>query len=342
MQMATVDGRSTNALLEQIGTSALAGELRRELLRRWPATRDRVPQMARYALLAPGKMLRPLLLLASTEAVGGDHTQVLPAAMAVENLHVASLIHDDVIDDDDLRRGQLSVHARYGKPDAIVTGDFLMLGLFNTLGECIDNGVPAPAVLDAVRVMSAAGADMCRGQAMEADLTNAGSWLFDDYEIMISLKTGALFRGACRAGAILAGAGAAHTEALTRFAEHLGVAFQMHDDLLPYLGDSGVTGKSAMSDISNLRPTFPVLIGYEGAGREDRERFAEALSGRLPTDEAYALMCETLESTDALHLGRARAEAEAALAIEQLAGLPGGEGVDLLAAVAELSIHRDR
>jgi len=335
-------GPSADTLLHELSSSPMAASLRRELLERWPTTPDRVREISRYALLAPGKALRPLLLVASADAVGGSYDGVLPAAMAVEYLHVATLIHDDVIDDDEFRRGQRSVHAHYGTADAIVTGDFLILTMFTALAECVERGVPAPAVLEAVRVLAEAGADVCRGQAKEAELTSDPSSSFADYEAMIALKTGALFRGVCRAGAILGGAGPEHTEAVTRFAEHLGLAFQMYDDLLPYLWDTGTTGKPNTSDVDNLRPTFPVLLGYEVAGKRDRERFTEALSGRIPAAEAYPLMRGLLESTGALHRGRARAEAEAALAREQLAGLPSSEGVGLLAAVAELSINRDR
>ncbi|MEV6498942.1 polyprenyl synthetase family protein [Streptomyces prunicolor] len=329
-------------LLHELSSSPIAESLRRELLKRWPSTPDRVREISRYALLAPGKTLRPLLLVASADAVGGSYDGVLPAAMAVEYLHVATLIHDDVIDDDELRRGQRSVHAHYGMADAIVTGDFLILTMFTSLAECVERGVPAAAVLEAVRVLAEAGADVCRGQTKEAELTSDPSSPIADYETVISLKTGALFRGVCRAGAILGGAGPDHTEAVTRFAEHLGLAFQMYDDLLPYLWEPGTTGKPNTSDAGNLRPTFPVLLGYESAGRGDRERFAEALSGRIPAAEAYERLRELLESTGALHRARARAETEAALAREQLAGLPSSEGVGLLAAVAELSINRDR
>jgi geranylgeranyl diphosphate synthase type I len=262
--------------------------------------------------------------------------------MAVEYLHVATLIHDDVIDNDEFRRGQPSVPAHYGVADAIVTGDFLILTMFTELAECVEREIPAVLVLEAVRILAEAGANVCRGQAKEAELAGDPASPIADYEAMIALKTGALFRGVCRAGAILGGAGPEHTEAITRFAEHLGLAFQMYDDLLPYLWDTENTGKPNISDIVNLRPTFPVLLGYEAAGERDRSRFAEALSGRMPTADAYELVRELVASTGAVHRARARAEAEAALAREQLADLPGADGAGLLATVAELSINRDR
>lgn len=337
--MAAMKASADGALLTEISSSALTQQLHRELRSRWSGSADRVPDIAGYALLNPGKMLRPLLLIAAAEAVGGDWPSVLPAALAVEYLHVATLIHDDVIDDDELRRGRPSVHARYGMADALVTGDFLILTMFSTLSECA--GRPA-ATLEAARVLAVAGADVCRGQAREAELVGDPACPITDYEQMIALKTGALFRGACRAGAILGSGSPDQVEAITRYAEHLGVAFQIYDDLLPYLADADHTGKPSTSDVSNLRPTFPVLTGYRSATPEDRRLFTEALSGRLPAEDAYRLVCELLDRTGALAAGRDRATAEIALARENLSGLPGAAGVDLLGAIAALSIERDR
>ncbi len=337
--MATTKTTTNGALLTELGSAALVETLHGELFRRWPGSADRVRDIAGYALLTPGKMLRPLLLIAATEAVGGDGASVLPAALAVEYLHVATLIHDDVIDDDELRRGRPSVHARYGMADALVTGDFLILSMFSTLSECARQ--PA-ATLEAARVLAVAGADVCRGQAREAELVGKLDCRIADYEQMVALKTGALFRGACRAGAILGGAAEAHVEAVTRYAEHLGVAFQIYDDLLPYLAGADRAGKPKTSDISNLRPTFPVLTGYLDATPADRQLFDDALSGRMSTQDSYRLVSELLDRTGAIERSRARAGAEIELARHDLAGLPGTAGVALLTAIADLSIDRER
>ena len=322
-----------------ISSTGLVEALNHELSRRWSSPADRVPGIAGYALLTPGKLVRPLLLLGAAGAVGGDWTSLLPAALAVEYLHVATLIHDDVIDNDELRRGRPAVHARYGMADALVTGDLLILTMFSTLSEC--NRRPA-ATLEAARVLAVAGADVCRGQAREAELVGDPAGEVADYEQMVALKTGALFRGACRAGAILGDGSPEHVEAITRYAERVGVAFQIHDDLLPYLTGPNRTGKPKTSDIGNLRPTFPVLTGYRSATPSDRRRFIEALSGRLPTEEAFRLMRELLDRTDAIARSAARAAGEIASARENLKGLPGTSGVELLGAIAEASINRDR
>ncbi|WP_406690039.1 polyprenyl synthetase family protein [Saccharopolyspora sp. ID03-671] len=311
--------------------------LGREMDKRWSAVADRTEQMAGHALLAPGKMLRPVLLLTSAEATGGNSAPLLPAALAVEYLHVATLVHDDIIDDDELRRGRQTVHARYGMADALVTGDFLILTMVTALSEC---SAEPGAVLEAARVLAGAGADVCRGQVRESEMAGDLTCPVADYQEMAALKTGALFRGACRAGAILGGATPEQADAVTRYAEHLGVGFQIYDDLLPYLGEG--TGKPATSDVANLRPTTPVLVGHENADSAGKARFAEALSGELPAEEAHRLMRELLESTGALELSRSRAAEEITAARDSLAGLPGAEAVERMRAIADLSIDRSR
>ncbi|MER7011678.1 polyprenyl synthetase family protein [Saccharopolyspora sp. NPDC000359] len=317
-------------------TELLSGEMRK----RWSAAAERTEQMAGYALLAPGKLLRPMLLLASAEATGGDSTHLLPAALAVEYLHVATLVHDDIIDDDELRRGRPTVHAHYGTSDALVAGDFLILNMVSTLAEC--TAVPPEAVLEAARVLATAGSDVCRGQVREAGLVGDLDCPVEDYREMVRLKTGALFRGACRAGAVLSGATRDHVEAATQYAEHLGLGFQIFDDLLPYLAASPTTGKPATSDVANMRPTFPVLVGYQSADQADRRQFVEALSGRMPAAESHQVMRELLVTTGALDLSRARAADEILEARESIAGLPGTAAVDLMLAIADLSVDRNR
>ncbi|MBP8539080.1 polyprenyl synthetase family protein [Streptomyces sp. MK37H] len=325
--------------------------LLRELDRRWPREAERLHQISRYALLPAGKLLRPLLLMESAEAVGGGGPAVVPAALSVEYLHVGSLVHDDVIDGDTMRRGRPSVAARYGTTDAIVTGDALMLGVFGVLADGAedagpltddDAGLPPGRVLGAVRVFARAGVDLCRGQAMEGELRGDLGCGLDRYLTMSALKTGALFRAACRGGAILGGGSPAQQHALTSYAKHLGLAFQMHDDLLPYTSDSRTTGKSALSDIAAARPTFPVLLCHAMAGAPARARLEAALGGALPAADALRTVHELLETTGALTAARDRATAQADRAKSCLELLPRSRATAVLAAVADLSVSRDR
>jgi geranylgeranyl pyrophosphate synthase len=338
---------TADALIHEVTSSATAVHIRRALAeRRATGADERLDQICRYALLSPGKLLRPLLLVASAEAVGGRREQAMPAALAVEYLHVASLVHDDIIDGDDVRRGRAAVHAEFGLADAIVAGDAMILGLFSAVAECGRLGVPTDQVLGAVAALAEAGEDLCRGQAREALLVppgpdEPGSGL-DAYLEMAALKTGALFRGACRAGALLGGGTPRQVRIVTEFAEHAGLAHQMFDDLLPFLADPAVTGKPNTSDAANLRPTFPVLLAHADGDAGQRERIERVLAGGLPPERALAELRSVVLATGALDRARALARREAALAVADLAELPVPEAVALLGAVAELTVLRDR
>ncbi|QIS12145.1 polyprenyl synthetase family protein [Nocardia arthritidis] len=311
--------------------------LLRELVAAWPAGRGRLSDMARYAVLPAGKLLRPILVLESARAVGADPVALAPVAVALEFLHVATLVHDDIIDGDQLRRGRPTVHARYGKGEAIVAGDALLLGTFLAIAEGAESFPPA-AVLKAVRIVAAAGLRLCDGQVTEAELTGDLDCGITRYRAMAAAKTGALFEAACGAGAILGGGSEAQQAALRAYAAHLGCAFQMRDDLLPYLADDARVGKSRMSDIANRRPTFPVLVAVELADTEQRARLELILSGRLSPDIAHMLLGEVFTETGALTVAAERVAAEAAAARDCLHGF-GARG-DRLAALADDTIER--
>jgi geranylgeranyl pyrophosphate synthase len=339
--------------------SALA-LLRCELARRWPSDADRgaegsayggeengeadsaVSAIARYALLPAGKLLRPLLLIESAGAVGGRAEDVLAAALGVEYLHVGSLVHDDVIDGDKLRRGRPTVAAHFGTADAIVAGDALMLNVFKAVAECADHGIPAQRLLGAVRVLADAGIDLCHGQSLEEELCGDPGCGLERYLAMASLKTGALFRGACHSGAVLGGGTDEQQGALRQFAEHLGLAFQMSDDLLPYISSTAASGKSASSDVANGRPTFPVLLAYELSGPAGKDRLAAALGGAQPLAEAVASVRKVVEPTGAVRAARERVAAEVERAHRCLSTLPEGPSRDVLASIADLSKGRER
>ncbi|GAA0537219.1 dimethylallyltransferase [Saccharopolyspora subtropica] len=334
---------TTDALSHEVAASPVAAEVRRALTERWPATGEHLDEISRYALLSPGKLLRPLLLVASAEAVGGDREAVMPAALAVEYLHAATLVHDDIIDGDDTRRGRASVHARYGVPAAIVIGDALIIRLFGALAEC---AAPEADIVTAVRMLARAGEDLCRGQVQEGLLVPPGPGTpgsgLTAYLRVAALKTGALFRGACQAGAVLGGGTVGEVDVVAEFAEHTGLAFQMYDDLLPFLGDPAVTGKPGTSDAANRRATFPVLLAHREGGPAERRRIERVLAGELAPGAALAALREVVAATGALELGLARAREEVRLAKSGLGVLPVAEAAGLLGAMAEFAVRRDR
>jgi len=233
----------------------------------------------RYSLFAGGKRLRPILLMASAEAVGADGKQFLHVASGLEMVHTYSLIHDDLpaMDDDDYRRGKLTNHKVYGEGIAILAGDGLLTAAFQTILE--QPGVDAGVLLAvAQEVATASGAyGMVGGQAL--DLISEGKMINSDTLcFMHRAKTGALFRGAVRSGAILAKADPEQLTALTRYSEQFGLAFQITDDILDVVGTQETIGKPVGSDEKNQKATYVSLYSLEQARMMAQTAVDEALA----------------------------------------------------------------
>ena len=219
-----------------------------------------------YSLMAGGKRLRPVLLMAAADAVGADGTKFLPVACALEMIHTYSLIHDDLpaMDDDDYRRGKLTNHMVYGDAVAILAGDALLTLAFTVILRQKD--VSAETLLRVVDEISrAAGAEgMVGGQVL--DLRAEGVRIsMEELRRVHMGKTGALFRAALRSGAILAGATQEQLAALTSYADHFGLAFQITDDILDVVGTSEEIGKPVGSDEKNHKSTYVSLTSLEEA-----------------------------------------------------------------------------
>jgi geranylgeranyl diphosphate synthase type II len=231
-----------------------------------------IHEAVRYSVFAGGKRLRPILVLAATEAAGGQVEQALPAAAAIELIHTYSLIHDDLpaMDDDDFRRGRPTCHKVYGEAMAILAGDALLTQAFILLsGEPSWARVDAKARLRVIHeIAQAAGSKgMVGGQVVDI--------LQEDQEVDLPTlqylhthKTGTLIRACLRVGGILASAAPEQMEALTRYGERIGLAFQIVDDILDLEGSLEALGKRAGSDLRKKKATFPALVGIE----ESRQR----------------------------------------------------------------------
>lgn len=230
-----------------------------------------IHQAMRYSVLGGGKRLRPALVLASAEAVGGRAAAVLPAACALELIHVYSLVHDDLpaMDNDDYRRGKLTNHKVYGEAAAILVGDALLTLSFKLLAESTGNR-PEDLVTVIREVASAAGTmGLIGGQVV--DTFSAGEEVDEKtLEYIHRHKTGALYRASVRAGAILAGAREDQLACLTGYAEQLGLAFQIIDDILDIEGDEKTIGKPVGSDVRNKKVTYPALFGLEVSKKKAR------------------------------------------------------------------------
>lgn len=309
----------------------------------WAGEDGLLGEMCRHALVSPGKLFRPILLLQSAQAVGGRVEHVLPAAIGTEIGHVASLVHDDIIDADEMRRGQPAVHTKFGQGNAIVAGDALLFDLFRCLAECRKTGAHDSRIVTALEIVSQAGIDLCRGQSLEFELTSTASHDLDLYIEMIKLKTGALFNGACRVGAVLGGGGRTEIDALGRYGYELGIAFQMCDDLLTYVGDSDeAIGKSILSDIRNKRMTLPIILAYRDSEPEIERQLDEAFDPRLDPATALGAIGGVLSRHGVLDTARDLALAHASLARDSLNVLAPTPSRDCLADYADRAINRIR
>lgn len=227
------------------------------------ASPQRLHAAMRHAVLDGGKRMRPLLVYATGTAFGADATALDAPAIAVELVHAYSLVHDDLpaMDDDSLRRGKPTVHVAFDEATAILAGDALQSLAFELLADAPLAATRRVAMLHELAV--AAGArGMCGGQALDIDATgNAASVDASSLQRLHALKTGALLRASVRLGAMAADVDAATRASLDRYADALGLAFQIRDDLLDIEADSATLGKTAGKDVEQAKATFPALLG---------------------------------------------------------------------------------
>ena len=248
-----------------------------------------VYEAMRYSLDAGGKRLRPILTLAAAETVAGAPASAdraidlaLPAACAIELIHTYSLIHDDLpaMDDDSLRRGRPTNHVVHGEGMAILAGDGLLTEAFALLAtEPRDPDLAARKIRAIQTIADAAGArGMVGGQAI--DLRAVGAPTFDEHSLqdMHARKTGALIRAAAAAGAIMGGGGDAAIHAVDEYGRHLGLAFQIVDDILDVEGDTKDLGKTAGKDARAGKPTYPSIYGLDASRRLAAERHDAAIA----------------------------------------------------------------
>ena len=279
---------------------AAAAQLTEDRLEAWlrrpstPAVPPRLAEAMRYAALGGGKRLRPFLVLESARLCGISDEGAVNAAVALECIHCYSLVHDDLpaMDDDDLRRGRPTVHRAFDEATAILAGDTLLTLAFEIMADPEthpDSAVRAELTLALAR--AAGGAGMAGGQML--DLEAPGRTLGEaDILLLQAMKTGALIRFGCEAGAMLGGASEAKRQALHDYGAALGQAFQLADDLLDVEGDAAVLGKATAKDAEAGKATLIGLIGIEEARTRLRELEEKARSALGPFGHDAEILAE--------------------------------------------------
>jgi geranylgeranyl diphosphate synthase, type II len=248
-----------------------------------------VAEASRYSLFAGGKRLRPVLCLAAAEVLGGSHESILPAACALEMIHTYSLIHDDLpaMDNDDFRRGRPTNHKVFGEAMAILAGDALLTEAFSLITSPAHAGkIPANRLIRVIAVIAKAAGyqGMVGGQVIDLESETREVDLAT-VEYMHIRKTGALISASLEAGAILGGGSEQEIASLTRYGHHLGLAFQITDDLLDVEGDPDVMGKASGSDAAKNKKTYPVLLGIPQTREAARAHVGEAVAALAGFDD---------------------------------------------------------
>ncbi len=278
MLLVAGDRLNTVTYLEE--KEQLVGNALQEVLAEWDEVPKRLHEAVTYSLLAGGKRLRPILLLATCEALGGEEEVALPFACALEMIHTYSLIHDDLpdMDNDDYRRGQLTNHKVFGSALAILAGDALLTEAFGLFARAAQNAnlpdnVGLAIIAEAGTRAGAKG--MVGGQVKDIQAEGQRITL-EELEEIHRRKTGDLITFSIRAGAMVAGANSEQLEALTAFAKRIGLAFQIQDDVLNVTGDDEMLGKPVGSDAEKEKATFPALLGLDASRERIRQLVSEA------------------------------------------------------------------
>ncbi len=313
-------------------TAADMAQVNALILSRADSHVEMVPELARYLIESGGKRLRPMLTVAAAQLFGKGKGSAINFAAAVEFMHNATLLHDDVVDESDMRRGKPAARMVWGNKASILVGDFLLGQAFMMMVETRD--------IDSLGVLSAASAVMAEGEVFQLAKTGDLTTTAADYAEVIRAKTAVLFEAACEVGAMAGGADAAGRAALARYGLELGNAFQLVDDALDYGGQAGTLGKNTGDDLREGKMTLPVILALGDATEAERAIIAGALGDASASADQVAAVVAIMERYNTLGRTLEQARAHAASAQQALDTLPASEMRTLLADVVEFSVLR--
>jgi octaprenyl-diphosphate synthase len=251
-----------------------------------------IPALADHLIAGSAKRLRPLLTVAAARLAGGRDEACLKLAAAVEFIHTATLLHDDVVDSSQLRRGRVAAHLIWGAPSSVLVGDFLFARAFELMVGA--GSMPALEILARASRVIAEGEVLQLTRAHDLDLSQ------EVYLDIIKAKTAELFAAAAEAGAVSAGAPPDRCRALRRYGQDLGLAFQLVDDALDYSGDSETLGKNPGDDFREGKATLPLLLAMARTGASERDFWVRTVDRREQTEADFDRACELMRQTGAL------------------------------------------
>ncbi len=291
----------------------IAGDLKavnEEIVKRMQSPVALIPQLASHIVAAGGKRLRPMLTLASAQLCGYQGTRQVTLATCVEFIHTATLLHDDVVDESELRRGMQSANAIFGNKASVLVGDFLFSRSFELMVE--------DGSLKVLGILSRASSVIAEGEVLQLLTTNDTETGESQYLEVIKSKTAQLFAAACRIGAVVAERPKVEEDALDSFGMNLGIVFQLIDDVLDYRADQTKLGKTVGDDFREGKITLPVILAFRRGNDEERTFWRRTLEDLEQTDDDLARAIELMEKHGALSDSVDRARHYGAIARDAL------------------------
>ncbi|MDA1099083.1 MAG: polyprenyl synthetase family protein [Proteobacteria bacterium] len=321
---------SMEPLMQLVGDDLI--KVNHTILDRMHSRAPLIPQLAGHIIASGGKRLRPMLTLAATRLCGYVGERQIGLAAAVEFIHTASLLHDDVVDASDLRRGDATANVLWGNQPSVLVGDFLFSRAFQIM---VQDGS-----LEVLRVLANASAVISEGEVMQLETLNNVEIPEEKYLEVVTAKTAALFAAACRIGAVIAGRGTVVEDALENFGRNLGIAFQLVDDTLDYSAQQITLGKTVGDDFREGKVTLPVLLAYRRGDEAERTFWRRCIADGAQRDGDLDAAIEILQRHDALHDSIDRARHYGAMARDGLGIFPDGEAKRALIDVVDFCIER--
>ena len=302
------------------------------ILERMQSTVALIPELAGHLIAGGGKRMRPMLTLACASLLGYPGTRHHKLAAAVEFIHTATLLHDDVVDGSGLRRGKRTANLIWGNPASVLVGDFLFSRAFELMVE--------DGSLKVLRILSHASAVIAEGEVEQLTAQRQVDSDEDHYLTIISAKTATLFAAACRVAPVVAEASEEDELALETYGRNLGIAFQLTDDVIDYASDAATMGKGVGDDFRDGKMTLPVILAYARGSDDDRGFWRSAMTGSRASDEDLAHAIDLLRSSDALSDTIERARQYGRRAIDALAKFPSSKVKAALIEAAEFAVAR--
>jgi len=291
-----------------------------------------IPALAGHLIAGGGKRMRPMLTLAGASLVGYGGSRHYQLAAAVEFIHTATLLHDDVVDGSDMRRGKQTANIIYGNPATVLVGDFLFSRSFELMVE--DGSIKV------LRILSNAAAVITEGEVDQLVAQRQIETTEERYLAIINGKTAALFAAACRVAAVVAERPESDEAALDAYGRNLGIAFQLADDAIDYDSNAAEMGKEQGDDFREGKMTLPVILAYARGNETERTFWRDAIAGDRNSDADLAHAIALIRQHDAVHATRERARHYAQRAIDAIAAFPAGAAKAAMTEAAEFAVAR--